>query len=238
MKLHIGCCGWGTARARYFREFEAVEVQQTFYDPPRPSTLQRWRAEAPPAFRFTMKCFQVVTHPPTSPTYRRLRHPLANPHQAGFLRASEVVWAAWQATTAAAAALAAEVVLLQTPASFRPTSEHLANLRSFAARARCQVRALAFEPRGAAWEPSTADRLCTELGWLRACDPLTTKPPSPLQQRVAYFRLHGIGGYRYTFTDADLTTLARLVETYDEAWVFFNNVSMREDALRFVRMFG
>jgi uncharacterized protein YecE (DUF72 family) len=32
----VGCCGFPEAQARYVAEFRAVEVQQTFYDPPRP----------------------------------------------------------------------------------------------------------------------------------------------------------------------------------------------------------
>ncbi len=44
--IHVGCCGRSAARRRYFREFDAVEVQQTFYEPPRLATLARWRQEA------------------------------------------------------------------------------------------------------------------------------------------------------------------------------------------------
>ena len=45
--VRVGCCGFAVAQARYFRTFDLVEVQQTFYHPPQPSTLQRWRAAAP-----------------------------------------------------------------------------------------------------------------------------------------------------------------------------------------------
>jgi len=50
-----------------------VEVQQTFYQIPRIATGKRWREEAPPDFEFTMKAWQLITHEPSSPTYRRLR---------------------------------------------------------------------------------------------------------------------------------------------------------------------
>ena len=49
--IHVGCCGWCAARARYFREFEVIEVQQTFYEPPRLATLACWRQQAPAGFR-------------------------------------------------------------------------------------------------------------------------------------------------------------------------------------------
>jgi uncharacterized protein YecE (DUF72 family) len=50
------------ARATYFRQFNVVDVQQTFYDPPSARILEVWRAEAPPEFEFTMKAWQVITH--------------------------------------------------------------------------------------------------------------------------------------------------------------------------------
>ncbi|MFQ5882008.1 MAG: DUF72 domain-containing protein [Candidatus Methylomirabilales bacterium] len=56
-----------------FRRFPVVELQQTFYQPPRLKTVQRWREEVPATFEFTMKAWQLITHEPGSPTYRRLK---------------------------------------------------------------------------------------------------------------------------------------------------------------------
>jgi uncharacterized protein YecE (DUF72 family) len=53
-----------------------VEVQQTFYEPPADTTIRRWRARAPAAFEFTLKAWQLITHEPSSPTFRRLKRPL------------------------------------------------------------------------------------------------------------------------------------------------------------------
>src|ERR671929_9964 len=60
------------AFADYVREFRVVEVQQTFYEPPRDATLLRWRRQAPLRFEFTLKAWQLVTHEASSPTYLRL----------------------------------------------------------------------------------------------------------------------------------------------------------------------
>ena len=46
----------------YFETFPLVEVQQTFYEPPAPRTLLRWREQAPDSFEFTMKAWQLITH--------------------------------------------------------------------------------------------------------------------------------------------------------------------------------
>jgi uncharacterized protein YecE (DUF72 family) len=235
--IHVGCCGWCTPRARYFREFDLIEVQQTFYEPPRLTTLTRWRQEAPARFHFATKCFQLVTHEATSPTYRRLRRALPQPAHVGSFRDTPAVRAAWEETVAAAEALGAKIVLLQTPASFTPTDEHLANLKAFTGWApRGHDLTLVFEPRGPAWTAHAADRLCRRLHLLRGGDPFTMPPPPPGVQPLAYFRLHGLGGYRYSFREADLRWLAQRVREYDQAWVLFNNMSMWDDARRFKQL--
>ncbi len=237
--IHVGCCGWSAARTRYFREFDAIEVQQTFYEPPRLATLARWRQEAPARFQFAIKCFQLVTHESTSPTYRRLRRGLPRPATVGSFRDTPTVRAAWEETVAAAQALGARIVLLQTPASFTPTAEHLANLAAFTCWARRgHGLTLVFEPRGPAWTVDVADRLCRRLRLLRGGDPFTMPPPPAPAQLLAYFRLHGRGGYRYAFTDADLRWLLLQLRGYTEVWVLFNNMSMWEDARRFRRLLG
>ncbi len=75
--VRIGLCGFTMAFEDYVREYRLVEVQQTFYEPPRDGTMRRWRAQAPMDFEFTVKAWQLVTHDASSPTYRRLRSPLA-----------------------------------------------------------------------------------------------------------------------------------------------------------------
>lgn len=69
-EILIGCCGWSEARGKYFRDFPGVELQTTFYQPPSPELAKKCRLEAPPGFSFTLKAWQLITHPATSPTYR------------------------------------------------------------------------------------------------------------------------------------------------------------------------
>lgn len=231
--IHVGCCGWARAQAVYTRTLDAVEVQQTFYDPPRAPTLERWRRQAPANFVFTVKCFQVVTHERLSPTYRRLRRDLPENVETGHFRDNEVVRAAWQETLQAARILQAPIVLVQTSARFEPTTQHLARLRAFASWERVPGIQVAFEPRGPEWTETLTDRVCHDLGWLRAGDPFALLPPDPRRQPTAYFRLHGRTGYRYTFSVGDLRQIARWAKAFDEAWVFFNNQSMWSDAIQF-----
>ncbi len=231
----VGCCGFPVARARYQAEFPVVEVQQTFYQLPRPGTARRWREEAPRGFRFSMKAWQLITHPPSSPTYRRLREPLAGPPEAyGWFRPTAEVREAWGRTLEVARELGADVVVFQCPASFTPTEEHVADLRSFFEAVPREGFLAAWEPRGD-WPRGLVAELCRGLGLVHCVDPFAAEEaPGPL----AYYRLHGIGGYRYRYTDADLARLrdrcrAALDRGAREVWTMFNNVSMLEDARRF-----
>ena len=96
----MGCCGWREARARYFAHFPVVELQDPFYDMPRPSLAARWRAAAPAGFQFSLKAWQLITHTPASPTYRRLKSQVASSERDlfGSFRPTGQVWLAWERT--------------------------------------------------------------------------------------------------------------------------------------------
>lgn len=227
----VGCCGFQGARAAYFAAFGAVEVQQTFYQPPRAATLARWRAEAPPGFVFAVKAWQLVTHAPSSPTYRRLTRPLSADERAGAgsFRDTPVVAEAWATTRAAADALGAAAVLFQCPPSFGPTGENVGRLLAFFERADRDGRAFLWEPRGG-WPRDLVRDLCEAAGLWHVVDPFADETTTPDR---CYYRLHGRGGWRYRYDDGELGDLAAMLPADAASYVFFNNVHMREDALRF-----
>jgi uncharacterized protein YecE (DUF72 family) len=121
LRVKVGCCGFPGSRKGYFRKFKLVEVQQTFYKMPRLETAQRWRQEAPAGFEFTLKAWQLITHPITSPTYRKagIKVPQSVGGHYGFFRPSDEVRQAWEETRRFAQALEAKVILFQCPASFK-----------------------------------------------------------------------------------------------------------------------
>jgi len=94
--VKVGCCGFAKGRRQYFAHLKLVEVQQTFYRPPQPETAARWREEAPPEFEFAVKAWQLVTHSPSSPTYRRcgLDIPPERKDRYGYFSPSAEVWQA------------------------------------------------------------------------------------------------------------------------------------------------
>ena len=236
--LHVGCCGWSKGHAATYARFECVEIQQTFYEPPRVATMERWRAEAPEGFRFAIKAFQLVTHEESSSTWRRLKRPRPAAGRCGSLRDTPEVRAAWDETLAAARALRAEVVLLQVPARFGPEVENIERLRRFAREMPRGDFALAFEPRGPAWGEEEADRLCRELDLLRAWDPFVSAPADPKLQPTAYLRLHGGEGFAHRYSDEELERVLDLARRYERAWVMFNDRWMWDDACRFLELDG
>lgn len=58
---------------------------------------------------------------------------------------------------------------------------------------------------------------------------------------IAYFRLHGLSKqmYYYQYSDAELRKLKALIASYEkkckDVYLLFNNLSMFEDALRFIK---
>ena len=240
--LKTGCCGFPLALSRYAQVFSLVEVQQTFYQPPLPRTLERWRAKAGPMFEFTLKAWQLITHEASSPTYRRLREKLTEKErrEAGAFRLNTTVMRAWELTLVCARILNARVILFQAPPRFGPTEANRSNLQAFfreirrAARSgeRAEETTFVWEPRGE-WKPDEVKDLCRELNLVHGVDPFKQKP---MTSGLGYFRLHGRTGYRYAYSDPDLQELLEVARAYEPCYVLFNNVSMLEDARRFVKL--
>lgn len=221
--------------AEYTLHFRVVEVQQTFYQPPQISTLQRWRVEAPPSFEFTLKAWQLITHEARSPTYKRLKRELSEVErtQCGSFRLTPVVKEAWAQTLACAQALGARCILFQCPASFTPTHEHVTNMRRFfASIERDEGLQLLWEPRGG-WADDLVRILCRELDLVHVVDPFVARTQTPDQ---CYYRLHGRKGWRYVYEDDELEELIAMLPSGRTSYVLFNNVHMREDAMRFLEL--
>jgi uncharacterized protein YecE (DUF72 family) len=229
--LRIGTCGFRSSRSAYYELLESVEVQHTFYQPPGIATLEGWRAEAPRDFEFTLKAWQLITHTASSPTYNRLKRALTDEEcaGAGSFRDSPIVREAWNVTRECARALDARIVLFQCPASFRPSEENVENLRAFFATIERGELACAWEPRGA-WDPELIHELCEELDLWHAVDPFAATTVTPER---CYFRLHGRTGWRYQYEEEELGDLVSLLPEDGPAYVYFNNIRMIEDAVRF-----
>jgi len=216
---------------KYFEEFRLTEVQKTFYNPPKVETAEKWRMQAPPDFEFTVKAWQVITHPPSSPTYRKAGITMKN---CGFFKPTKEVFEGWEKTREIARALDAKIILFQTPASFKESEENVENMIEFFSSIEREF-IFVWEPRG--WSEEKVKEVCERLDLVHCVDPFVAKP---LYGDVVYLRLHGSQGkkmYSYKYTSEDLQWLKKFCMSFDkDVYVLFNNVHMHDDALRFMEI--
>ena len=246
--IKVGCCGWAVrgGKEAYFRVFNLIELQDTFYKLPKISTAEKWRSIAPNSFEFTLKAWQVITHPPTSPTWKRAKLKI-KPNMKdkyGFLRPTEENFRAWEQTLNICRALKAKICVFQTPPSFGFSNKNVENVKNFFSSISRNGISLAWEPRGT-WNNhlDIVKKLCDSLDLIHVVDVFRRMPVS--SHSTCYIRLHGIGkgevNYKYKYTDDDLMTLLNKVKElfnlgYAEVYVLFNNVYMADDALRFKKL--
>ncbi|HEX8369464.1 MAG TPA: DUF72 domain-containing protein [Pyrinomonadaceae bacterium] len=230
-RINIGTCGFRGNKIEYSQLLSAVEIQQTFYQPPQIKTLARWRAEMPAGFEFSLKAWQLITHEAKSPTFRRLKRDLSEKEreEAGYFKPTAIVREAWETTLACAAALQAKTILFQCPASFKPYRENIDNLEKFFKGIERGQMNFCWEPRGA-WDDKIVKDICERLDLWHVVDPLKNRTVTPDR---CYFRLHGMTGWRYKYEAGELEELATLLPRDKDSYVFFNNIYMTEDAVGF-----
>jgi uncharacterized protein YecE (DUF72 family) len=161
--------------------FDTVEINSSFYAPPKPQDAARWaeRVRKNPRFRFTAKAWQKLTHELRDPaelsftqdcdTVRRALSPLAETNMLG-------------------------AVLLQFPWSFRNTGENTGYLERLFRTLR--DFALVLEVRHSSWnDPATFALLRdSSVGFCNIDQPVigaSLNPTAIVTSRVGYFRLHG-----------------------------------------------
>jgi uncharacterized protein YecE (DUF72 family) len=232
--VRIGTGGFRMNKHEYVDLLDCVEVQHTFYQPPQIKTLKKWRGEMPADFEFTLKAWQLITHESMSPTYKRLKKKLTEKEadEAGFFKPTDIVAEALETTLACAKALNANTILFQCPTKFRQTTDNIANLRKFFKRAKRGELNFAWEPRGP-WDDKVVKKICTDLDLWHVVDPFVSRTVTPDK---CYYRLHGIGGWRYKYEDGELQELVSLLPDDNLSYVFFNNNQMTDDAVRFVKI--
>ena len=246
LRVKVGCCGFPTAQERYYQSFPIVELQSTFYKLPRQSTVERWRETAPFGFEFVVKAWQIITHPSSSPTWKRakLTVPEAKWSRYGCLRPTPENFGALNRTLDVCKSLRARICLIQCPPSFQPVPQNVRNLKRFLTKIDRRGLTVAWEPRGN-WlaKPQLIRRLCNQLDLVHVVDLLRRDPASSVT--FVYCRLHGLGdrevNYTYRYTDNDLKQLAQKLSSVErqgckEAYILFNNLTMFEDSKRFLKL--
>lgn len=238
-RIRIGTCGFAEAQNKLFSDFSLLEVQKTFYQPPKVETAERWRRKAPSDFVFTVKAWQLITHESSSPTYRRLTESLSDEERSlcGRFRWNDTTRKAWDRIQRVADALEAPAILFQTPKSFEPTRDNLSNIRTFLSQANRDRRTIVLEPRGEDWTDELVNDLADNLDIVHGVDPFLR---SSATTGLRYYRLHGRPNYTYsyTYTAEDFEQLEEEIPDDEAAWMFFNNRTMADDARELQGRFG
>lgn len=240
--VKIGCCGFQRSREKYYERFKLVEIQKTFYKPPRAETLRKWRNEAPKDFEFTVKAWMAFTHDPRSRIWAKSGLP--REESLGLLRPTSVNLRLWDDFKALIRELEASVVVFQSPPSFKFSEGNLSNAREFFSSISDPDINLVWEVRNTDWPKSQAFKeLLEDLGISHAVDPLFE---TPVYGRMRYYRLHGTrrGGrivYSYKYSLEELRNIREVVYKWalSENYVLFNNSYFSfEDAAKLQEIMG
>jgi len=243
MQIYVGCCGTPGGLKNYSKEFKVTELNSTFYRLPKVETVRRWRQTVPENFIFTVKCHQAISHPITSPTWKRsgVKDLEKLKDKVGFLNPTEEVLGFWKQTLEVCETLRSPLCLIQLPASFKENEKNVENARKFFSKIERRGLAIALELRG--WSIKGFKQMCEEFDLISCVDPLKDGPLHFSKKKIGYFRLHGgyQGGrinYRYRYTIEDLKDLKNRIEKYecDTAYIMFNNVYMKENAKEFIEL--
>jgi uncharacterized protein YecE (DUF72 family) len=175
---------------RYWRSLSFVEAK-TGEVMPRAATMTGWRAGIPAEAEFSVQAYRLITHGREDrgfpPAGRKLT-PSRQLHCGGFRDTLEV-HEAWLSTKEAADILGAKVVVFETPSSFQPGPDSLRDFYRFFKKLSRGRLSCVWQPRGSAWEPRLLDKVCGELGLIRAFDPL--KERGPQRGAFRYLRPQG-----------------------------------------------
>lgn len=231
--VKIGCAGFPVGRDRYWRDLAFAEAA-TGAVMPRPDTLSNWKADVPAGGELAVQAYRVITHGPADAGFPAAAKKLSKARQVhcGGFRESLEVHEAWLATKAAAEVLGARLVVFETPASFAPGPDRLRDLyRFFKAFPRGKLTPV-WAPRGADWE-RLADKVCDELGLVRAFDPLRARPPE--KGRIRYMR-PGVPRGAFLGVD-DMSTIAAAAGD-GPGYVVFSHLAAFKDAARLQALLG
>jgi uncharacterized protein YecE (DUF72 family) len=222
--IRSGCCGFSSDKGRCFRQLQAVEVQDTFFQPPKSKVLLRWRQRAPSGFSFAIRAFQLITHSSDSPGYRRVaeswRGSLA---ETGHFRATPLVARATELTFEAARALQCRAVVFDTPASFTPTAVNRRLLTAYFERLD-RGFPLVWNAQGI-WQPEEVERIAKDLDIHPCLDPQTVSQRDPVRS-FCYVRV-----MQPRCDDGQLWELAAALRGRD-GFCLFNGTNMFRDAIR------
>ena len=218
-KVHVGTSGWHYKHwlglfypqelrahemfAFYARQFDTVEINNTFYHLPAPSTFDSWRENSPRRFLFAAKASRFITH------MKKLKDPKSSTKKffAGAERLHKKLGP----------------ILFQLPPRWQLNLERLAEfLKALPAEHR-----YAFEFRDPSWHvPEVYQLLNRRNAAFCIYDFSGTPTPIELTANFTYLRFHG-AGYSGSYSSSQLESWAARIREWKQqrldVYAYFNN---------------
>jgi len=221
LEILVGTGGWEYLPVEaedklreYGKLFDFVEVNSTFYQYPRLSTVRSWRQTVPDGFVFSVKCHRDATH-----VYG--------------LRPVEGTFQALERMFQVCRFLRSDMLVLQTPASmvfnddFSALSKTLANLTPSGTHLIWEAR----RPGGGRL-PESLMKFMAEENIVQAVD--LTRRDAPEGQEILYSRVFGReGGSLYPLSNPELDDIVKRISRSDakRAILTFHGFRMYQDAI-------
>lgn len=241
--IKVGTCGWGYLRPKdffgsdwnsrfksvlqaYSKLFDSCELNSSFYRIPKLTTVEKWRKEVDEInknFTFTVKCNQLITH------------------IIKFTKGSVKVFNTMKDVCKK---LNSNVLLFQSPASFKATDENIRRMENFFENIDREDLILTWECRGD-WlkNPRLIKNICKKFNLTHCVDLFRNEPLWFGKRKIAYFRLHGFGlisMYNYNFSENELKQLKEKIDKLNKKlkiiYVFFNNSECYKNGLQFIKI--
>jgi len=224
LKFLIGAGGWAYFQVpglhplvAYSRAFDFVEVNSTFYEIPSLKMVESWRGLVPPNFEFAVRCNKALTH-----KYKFQPVPGAFDVLKRMITICDI--------------LKAEVLHLQTPATFRFTKTNVDLIRNFFSSADLKGIRVALEMRNSkSYLSPQLVKTMQDYNMVHCVDLSKDEEPA-YESDILYSRLFGKGPHNiYQPTDEELRKIDRKVsrKKHKTVAVSFHFVRMYKDAARF-----
>jgi uncharacterized protein YecE (DUF72 family) len=220
----IGAGGWAYFQVpgvhplvAYSKAFGFVEVNVTFYEIPSLKLVESWRKLVPPDFEFAVRCNKALTYKhkfqPTPEAFEVLENMIT-----------------------ICRTLKAEILHIQTPATFQPTKSNVELIRNFFSSTDLKGIRIALETRDTKQplDPNLV-KVMQDYNMVHCVDLSKDEKPA-YKSDILYSRLFGKGPHNiYQPTDEELRRIDKKASKGDHKTVAvsFHFVRMYKDAARF-----
>ena len=223
IEIKIGTGGWayfnvpGDKLSSYSKTFSTVEVNYSFYEYPSFDLVKSWRRRTPKDFEFTVRCHQDLSH-----RYR--------------LQPIESSYQVFSYMIKICSILNAEILQIQTPASFEFTPRRVTAIKQFLSSVNTKKIRLAWEIRSQCNPPlnKVVYDIMHNHNIIHCIDISKGETPA-YPNDILYTRLFGKGIHNiYQYTDKELKEVNRkIVESgARKAIINFHTVRSYKDAAR------